>query len=45
MNISDIAQKTGLTPKAIRFYEDKSLITPPERGENGYRYFSERHVD
>ena len=35
MNISDIAQKTGLTPKAIRFYEDKSLITPPERGENG----------
>ena len=25
MNISDIAQKTGLTPKAIRFYEDKSF--------------------
>ncbi|MEG0277709.1 MAG: Cu(I)-responsive transcriptional regulator [Morganella sp. (in: enterobacteria)] len=45
MNISDIAQKTGLTPKAIRFYEDKSLITPPDRGENGYRYFSERHLD
>ncbi len=45
MNISEIAKKTGLTAKAIRFYEDKGLITPPERGENSYRYYQERHVD
>lgn len=32
MNISEIAKKTGLTAKAIRFYEEKGLITPPERG-------------
>ncbi|EEH4882787.1 MerR family DNA-binding transcriptional regulator, partial [Salmonella enterica subsp. enterica serovar Kentucky] len=25
MNISDVAKKTGLTSKAIRFYEEKGL--------------------
>ena len=29
MNISDVAKKTGLTSKAIRFYEEKGLVTPP----------------
>lgn len=36
MNISDVAKKTGLTSKAIRFYEEKGLVTPPLRSENGY---------
>lgn len=37
MNISDVAKITGLTSKAIRFYEEKGLVTPPMRSENGYR--------
>ena len=45
MNISDVAKKTGLTSKAIRFYEEKGLVTPPARGENGYRTYSQRHLD
>ncbi|MCW2255819.1 MerR family copper efflux transcriptional regulator [Providencia alcalifaciens] len=45
MNISEMAKKTGLTAKAIRFYEEKGLITPPERGENSYRYYQDRHLD
>ena len=45
MNISDVAKKTGLTSKAIRFYEDKGLVTPPLRGENGYRSYSQQHLD
>lgn len=45
MNISEIAQKTGLTAKAIRFYEEKALITPPDRGDNGYRYYRDGHID
>ena len=36
MNISDVAKITGLTSKAIRFYEEKGLVTPPMRSENGY---------
>lgn len=31
MNISDVAKITGLTSKAIRFYEEKGLVTPPMR--------------
>ncbi|HCH50565.1 MAG TPA: Cu(I)-responsive transcriptional regulator [Proteus sp.] len=45
MNISEIASKTGLTAKAIRFYEEKDLITPPGRGENGYRYYRPQHLE
>ncbi len=28
MNISAVAKKTGLTSKAIRFYEEKGVVTP-----------------
>ncbi|WP_437887080.1 Cu(I)-responsive transcriptional regulator [Phytobacter sp. V91] len=44
MNISIVAQKTGLTTKAIRFYEDKGLVTPPLRGDNGYRSYTQQHI-
>ena len=45
MNISDVAKKTGLTSKAIRFYEEEGLVTPPLRSENGYRSYSQQHLD
>lgn len=45
MNISDVAKKTGLTSKAIRFYEEKGLVTPPLRSDNGYRTYSQQHLD
>ena len=45
MNISDVAKKTGLTSKAIRFYEENGLVTPPLRSENGYRSYSQQHLD
>ena len=45
MNISDVAKKTGLTSKAIRFYEEKGLVTPPLRSENGYRSYTQLHLD
>lgn len=45
MNISDVAKKTGLTSKAIRFYEYKGLVTAPLRGDNGYRYYQQKHID
>jgi MerR family copper efflux transcriptional regulator len=38
-------EKTGLTSKAIRFYEEKGLVTPPLRSENGYRSYSQQHLD
>lgn len=45
MNISDVAKKTGLTSKAIRFYEEKGVVTPPMRSDNGYRRYSAHHLD
>lgn len=45
MNISDVAKKTGLTSKAIRFYEEKKLVTPPIRTDNGYRSYSAKHIE
>ena len=40
MNIKDAAARSGLPPKTIRYYEDVGLVRP-QRGENGYRDFSE----
>jgi len=45
MNISDVSRLTGLTSKAIRFYEEKGLVTKPLRGENGYRHYTQQHLD
>ncbi|CAI0974769.1 Copper export regulator [Serratia quinivorans] len=45
MNISDVAKKTGLTSKAIRFYEEKGLVTAPIRTDNGYRSYSPKHIE
>jgi len=45
MNISDMAKKTGLTSKAIRFYEEKGLVTPPQRSDNGYRSYTDKHLE
>lgn len=40
MNIGDIAKRTGLPAKTIRYYEDIDLIRP-QRDQNGYRVFGE----
>lgn len=40
MNIGDVAARTGLPPKTIRYYEEIGLINPL-RGDNGYRQFRE----
>lgn len=45
MNISYVAKITGLTSKTIRFYEQKGLLTPPVRKENGYRSYSQKNLD
>src|SRR5450830_86088 len=44
MKISELAEQTGLTTSAIRFYERSGLLPSPERGSNGYRSYSEIDV-
>lgn len=43
MNIGDVAERSGLPAKTIRYYEDIGLIRP-RRGENGYRAFGKSDV-
>lgn len=43
MNIGDVADRSGLSAKTIRYYDDIGLIRP-QRGPNGYRAFGEREV-
>lgn len=38
MNIGEVARRSGLPAKTIRYYEDIGLVTPL-RGANGYRSF------
>ncbi|RQU46036.1 MerR family transcriptional regulator [Burkholderia cenocepacia] len=40
MKIGDLAERTGLTPSRIRFYERIGLLTAVERQPNGYRVYS-----
>jgi len=40
MKIGELARKTGLTPSAIRFYEEQGLLSPASRTAGGYREYA-----
>ena len=41
MNIGTVAEKSGVPPKTIRYYESIGLIRLADRRANGYRAYSE----
>lgn len=45
MQIGDVAERTGLTQRTIRFYEEKGILAPPSRMEGGFRLYSGADVD
>jgi DNA-binding transcriptional MerR regulator len=44
LRIGRLAERTGVSTRLLRYYEDQGLLTP-ERTANGYRDYSERLVD
>lgn len=40
MNIGEVAERSGIPPKTIRYYENIGLVRP-QRSGNGYRAFRE----
>ena len=44
MNIGEVAKRSGLPAKTIRFYEDIGLVEPQARRANGYRDFDQRDL-
>ncbi|SEF57026.1 DNA-binding transcriptional regulator, MerR family [Nonomuraea solani] len=44
MRIGDAAAAAGTTPRALRFYEQRGLLTPPPRTATGQREYGPREV-
>lgn len=42
MNIKEVSEKTGLTKKAIRYYEDTGIIQISKNPANQYRDYDDR---
>jgi DNA-binding transcriptional MerR regulator len=40
----DLAREHGITPQAVRNYENDGLIPPAERTDTGYRVYTELHA-
>ncbi len=45
MEIRELADQTGVTAKAIRYYESIGVLPPARRKPNGYRDYGERDVN
>jgi len=43
--IGELARRTGLTTKAIRYYESIGVLPSSRRGANGYRCYSQADVN
>ncbi len=43
--IGEVADRTGVTQRTLRFYEERELITPAERLEGGFRLYSENDIE
>src|SRR5437868_1120822 len=44
ITIGQLAKQTGLTARAIRFYEAKGLLKSHSRGDNDYRFYSKAEL-
>ena len=45
LRIHDVAAGTGLTPRAIRYYEELGLLAPAARSEGAYRLYDAEDLD
>jgi DNA-binding transcriptional MerR regulator len=45
MQIGEVAERTGLSLRTIRHYEDVGLVIPSARSKGGFRLYTEADVD
>jgi DNA-binding transcriptional MerR regulator len=45
LKIGELARRSGVSLKAIRFYEAAGVLPPPVRGANGYRFYAPDAMD
>lgn len=44
MRIGELAEKAGVTPRTIRYYENLGLLSPNEREGRGFRYYTDTEL-
>jgi MerR family transcriptional regulator, repressor of the yfmOP operon len=44
LQIGEVADRTGVTQRTLRFYEERGLLKPPTRMDGGFRLYSEDDV-
>ena len=44
MRIGDLAKRTGITSRSIRYYEELGMIEPEMKTEGGFRLYSESQL-
>lgn len=44
MRIGELAERAGVTPRTIRYYESLGLLGPSEREGAGFRYYTEAEL-
>lgn len=44
MRIGELAERAGVTPRTIRYYEDLGLLGPNEREGLGFRYYTDAEL-
>lgn len=45
MTRGEIAEKAGVNPETLRYYERKELIPAPPRSDGGFRLYDDDYVD
>ena len=45
LTVGDLAERVGLSPRAIKHWENKGIIEPDMRSKGGFRLYSEIFVD
>ncbi len=45
LQIGDVAERTGLSLRTIRHYEDVGLLPPAQRSPGGFRLYTQASVD
>jgi DNA-binding transcriptional MerR regulator len=45
LQIGEVAERTGVTQRTLRFYEEKGLLKPPSRLDGGFRLYSEEDIE
>jgi MerR family transcriptional regulator, repressor of the yfmOP operon len=45
LKIEEVANRTGLTKRTIRYYEELGILAPPERSEGRVRLYTDTHIE